>query len=99
LAHPALDRRPPFGIARRISAITDQQLSSSAEPVEARINEILDHVEQEIAGLSDRISSNPPVAKQELHPPLSAISMHPVKDDERGWYYEAQGSWNLLGRD
>lgn len=25
--------------------------------------------------------------------------MHPVKDSGRGWFYEAEGSWNLLGRD
>lgn len=37
--------------------------------------------------------------KQELHKHLSAISMHPVKDSERGWYYEAEGAWNLLSTD
>jgi hypothetical protein len=84
---------------RQLDAITDRLLSSSPESVEARINEIRDHVEQEIAGLSDLLGSNPPVAKQELHRHLNAISMHPVKDNERGWYYEAEGSWNLLGTD
>ena len=86
-------------VVARIDAITNRLLSSSAESVEARINEIRNHVEQEIAGLSNLLSSNPPVAKQELHRHLSAIAMHPVKDSERGWYYEAGGSWNLLGRD
>jgi DNA-binding FrmR family transcriptional regulator len=72
---------------RQMDAITDRLLSSSPESVAARINEIRNHVEQEIAGLSDLLSSNPPVAKQELHRHLNAISMHPVKDNERGWYY------------
>jgi hypothetical protein len=84
---------------REIGAITDRLLSSNAESVETRINEIRSHVEQEIAGLSDLLSSNPPVAKQELHRHLTAITMHPVKDTSRGWYYEAEGAWNLLGRD
>ena len=26
-------------------------------------------------------------------------AMHPVKESARAWYYEAQGAWNLLGRD
>jgi hypothetical protein len=71
--------------------ITDRLMSSSAESVEARINDIREHVEQEIAGLSDLLRSNPPVAKQELRRHLSAITMHPVKDSSRGWYYEAEG--------
>jgi site-specific DNA recombinase len=84
---------------REIGAITDRLLSSSAESVESRINEIREHVEQEIAGLSSLLCSNPPVAKQELHRHLTAITMHPVKDSKRGWYYLAEGAWNLLGRD
>jgi hypothetical protein len=83
----------------QIEAITDRLLSFCPESVEARINEIRNHVEQKIAGLSDLLSSNPPGAKQELLWHLQAITMHPVKDNRRGWYYEAESSWNLLGTD
>ena len=84
---------------REIGAITDRLLSSSAESVESKINEIRNYVEKEIAGLSDLLSSNPPVTKRELHRHLTAVTMHPVKYISRGWFYEAKGVWNLLGTD
>jgi hypothetical protein len=56
-------------------------------------------VSKQTCRISDLLSSNPPVAKQELHRHLTAITMYPVKDGSRGWYYEAKGAWNLLGRD
>jgi hypothetical protein len=83
----------------QIDAITNRLSSSSQESVEAKIDEIREHVEREINRLSDLLSSNPPMAKHELHRHLTAITMHPVKEGTRGWYYEAKGAWNLLGRD
>jgi hypothetical protein len=37
-------------------------------------------------------------AKQELHSHLSAIRMFPTEGGE-GWYYIAEGTWDLLGTD
>jgi hypothetical protein len=84
---------------RQPDAITDGLLSASAKSVEEKIDQIWNFVWREISGLSDLLSSNPPQTKQELHPHLNTIRMHPVKDTGRGWYYEAEGAWNLLGRD
>lgn len=69
---------------RQIDAITDRLLSSSAESVEARTDEIRNFVEREIAGLYALPSSNPPQAKHELHRHLKVITRHPVKDNSRG---------------
>jgi hypothetical protein len=30
---------------------------------------------------------------------IALFSMHPVEDNERVWYCEAEGSWNLLSTD
>jgi hypothetical protein len=38
------------------------------------------------------------LAKQELHSHLSAIRMFPTEGGE-GWYYIAEGTWDLLGTD
>jgi hypothetical protein len=44
----------------------------------------------------DHIES--PAAKEELHKHLSAVRMFPSEDGE-GWYYIAEGTWDLLGTD
>ena len=84
---------------REIGAITDRLLSSSSESIEGRISEIRSFVGREIRNLSDLLNTNSPLVKPELHKHLSSVTMQPVKDSSRGWYYEAQGSWNLLGTD
>jgi site-specific DNA recombinase len=84
---------------QEIGAITDRLLSSTASSIERRIADIRSFVERETQNLSALLNDNSPLVKQELHKHLSSITMHPVKDSERGWYYEAQGSWSLLGTD
>jgi hypothetical protein len=55
-------------------------------------------VSEGIEKLSGALNENSPLAKQELHSHLSAIRMFPTEDGE-GWYYIAEGTWDLLGTD
>jgi hypothetical protein len=48
---------------RKIEAITDRLLSSSAESVEGKISKIRDFVEQQIRNLAGLLTSDPPRAK------------------------------------
>ena len=84
---------------REIGAITNRLLSSSADSIEGKISEMRSYVEREVRNLTDLFNANSPAAKQLLHQHLKAVTMHLVKDSGRGWYYEAEGSWNLLGTD
>jgi hypothetical protein len=83
---------------QEIGAITDRLLSSTESSIEGRIAEIRSFVERETQNLPALLHDNSPLVKQELHRHLKAITMHPVGDG-RGWHYEAEGSWNLLGTD
>lgn len=84
---------------REIGAITDRLLSSSAESIEGKISQMRSYVERKIQNLTTLFNAQSPAAKQLLQQHLKAVTMHPVKDNSRGWYYEAEGTWNLLGRD
>ena len=55
-------------------------------------------VEDGIQNLHQLFSEESPAAKQELHKHLSAVRMYPLEDGE-GWYYIAEGTWDLLGTD
>jgi hypothetical protein len=81
---------------REIGAITDRLLSSSAESIEGKITQIRNFVGQEVQNLSDLLSSESPVAKQELHRHLRTVTMHPVQK-ERKWFYVAKGFAMRLG--
>ncbi len=53
-------------------------------------------VTEGIEKLSEAFNANSPLAKQVLHSHLSAIRMFSTEDGE-GWYYIAEGTWNLVG--
>ena len=55
-------------------------------------------VEDGIQNLHELFSEESPAAKQELNKHLSAVRMFPLEDGE-GWYYVAEGTWELLGAD
>ncbi len=57
------------------------------------------YVERKVQNRTDLFNAHSAAAKQLLHQHLTTVTMHPVKDSSRGWYYEAEGTWNLLGRD
>ena len=84
---------------REIGAITDRLLPSNAESIEDKISQMRSYVERKIQNVTTLFNAQSPAAKQLLQQHLKAVTMHPVKDSSRGWFYEAEGSWNLLGRD
>ena len=63
-----------------------------------KITQIRNFIGQEIQILSNLLNVNSPQAKQKLHRHISIIAMHPV-ENERKWFYAAEGGWNLLGTD
>jgi site-specific DNA recombinase len=81
-----------------ISAITDRLLSSTPNSIQNQIEEVRALVERGIQNLHQLFSEESPAAKQELHKHLSAVRMFPLEDGE-GWYYIAEGTWDLLGTD
>jgi hypothetical protein len=81
-----------------ISGITDRLLSSAPDSIQTHIEEVRRIVEDGIQNLSHLCSENSPAAKQELHRHLGAVRMLPLEDGE-GWYYVAEGTWDLLGTD
>ena len=83
---------------KEISAITDRLLSCSPDSIQAQIDEMRRLVEDGIQNVHRLCNEESPAAKQELHSHLSAIRMYPTEDGE-GWYYVAEGTWNLLGTD
>jgi hypothetical protein len=60
------------------------------DAVQSRLNSIKGNV-------GNRTQSGLP--PRGLTSPYLFSSMHPVMDGSRGWYYEAEGAWNLLGTD
>jgi site-specific DNA recombinase len=83
---------------KEISAITDRLLSAAPDSIQTRIEEMATFVSEGIERLCEALNENSPLAKQELHSHLSAIRMFPTEDGE-GWYYIAEGTWDLLGTD
>jgi hypothetical protein len=83
---------------KEISAITDRLLSAAPDSIQTKIEEMAAFVSDGIERLSEAFNENSPLAKQELHSHLSAIRMFPTEDGE-GWYYIAEGTWDLLGTD
>ena len=83
---------------KEISGITDRLLSSAPDSIQTQIEEVRRLVENGIQNLQHLCSENSAAAKQELHRHLSAVRMFPSEDKE-GWYYIAEGTWNLLGTD
>ena len=83
---------------REISGITDRLLSSTPDSIQTQIEEIRMLVEGGIHNLHVLCSEESPAAKQELHKHLTAVRMFPLEDGE-GWYYIAEGTWDLLGTD
>jgi len=81
-----------------ISGITDRLLSSTPDSIEAQIGEVRRLVEEGIQNLQSLSKLESSAAKEELHSHLSAVRMYPLEDGE-GWYYMAEGAWNLLGTD
>jgi site-specific DNA recombinase len=84
---------------REIGAITDRLLSSSAASIEEKIAQIRSYVERKIENLTSLFNAHSPAAKQLLQQHLQTVTMHSAKDSTRGWYYVAEGKWNLLGAD
>jgi site-specific DNA recombinase len=83
---------------QELGAITDRLLSSTASSIESRISELRRIVEQKVSNLSALLAAGSALVKPELQRHLSSITMHPIKNGHK-WYYEAEGSWNLLGED
>jgi site-specific DNA recombinase len=83
---------------KEISAITDRLLSAAPDSIQSKIDDMARFVSEGIEKLSEALNENSPLAKQELHSHLSAIRMFPTEDGE-GWYYIAEGTWDLLGTD
>ena len=83
---------------KEISAITDRLLSSAPDSIEAQIGEVRRLVEEGVQNLQSLSKLESSAAKEELHSHLSAIRMFPTEDGE-GWYYIAEGTWDLLGTD
>ncbi len=83
---------------KEISGITDRLLSSTPDSIQTQIEEVRRLVEDGIQDLQSLFSEQSPAAKQELHRHLSAVRMYPLEDGE-GWYYVAEGTWDLLGTD
>ena len=83
---------------KEISAITDRLLSAAPDSIQTKIEEMARFVSDGIGRLCEALNQNSPLAKQELHSHLSAIRMFPTEDGE-GWYYIAEGTWDLLGTD
>jgi len=83
---------------KEISAITDRLLSAAPDSIQTKIDEMARFVGEGIDRVSEALNENSPLAKQELHSHLSAIRMFPTEDGE-GWYYIAEGTWDLLGTD
>jgi hypothetical protein len=83
---------------KEISAITDRLLSSAPDSIEAQIGEVRRLVEEGVQNLQSLSKLESSAAKEELHSHLSAIRMFPTEDGE-GWYYTAEGAWDLLGAD
>ena len=83
---------------KEISGITDRLLSSTPDSIEAQIGEVRRLVEEGIQNLQSLSKLESSAAKEELHSHLSAVRMYPSVDGE-GWYYLAEGAWDLLGAD
>jgi len=83
---------------KEISGITDRLLSSAPDSIQTRIDEVRRLVEDGIQNLQCLFSEQSPAAKQELHRHLGVVRMYPSLDGE-GWYYIAEGTWDLLGTD
>jgi DNA invertase Pin-like site-specific DNA recombinase len=83
---------------KEISGITDRLLSSTPDSIEAQIGEVRRLVEEGIQTLQSLSKLESSAAKEELHSHLSAVRMYPSMDGE-GWYYIAEGAWDLLGTD
>jgi hypothetical protein len=83
---------------KEISGITNRLLSSTPDSIQTQIEEVRRLVEGGIQNLQSLFREESPAAKQELRRHLSAVLMFPLEDGE-GWYYIAEGEWNLLGTD
>jgi hypothetical protein len=83
---------------KEISGITNRLLSSTPDSIQTQIEEVRRLVEGGIQNLQNLFREESPAAKQELRRHLSAVLMFPLEDGE-GWYYIAEGAWNLLGTD
>jgi hypothetical protein len=83
---------------KEISGITNRLLSSTPDSIQTQIEELRRLVEGGIQNLQSLFREESPAAKQELRRHLSAVLMFPLEDGE-GWYYIAEGEWNLLGTD
>src|SRR5208282_2012610 len=83
---------------KEISGITDRLLSSAPDSIQTQIDEVRRLVEDGIQNLQSLFSEHSPAAKQELHRHLGVVRMYPSVDGE-GWYYIAEGTWDLLGAD
>ena len=81
-----------------VVVITDRLLSAAPDSIQTKIDEMATFVGEGIERLCEALNENSPLAKQELHSHLNAIRMFPTEDGE-GWYYIAEGTWDLLGTD
>jgi site-specific DNA recombinase len=83
---------------KEISGITDRLLSPAPDSIQLQIDEVRRLVEDGIQNLQSLFREQSPAAKREFHRHLGVVRMYPSVDGE-GWYYIAEGTWDLLGTD
>ena len=82
----------------KISEITDRLLSASTRSIEGHLGKVRQLVDEGIADLRTLLNENSAAVKAELQRHLKEERMFPSKDGN-SWYYEAVGTWDLLGSD
>ena len=81
---------------KEISAITDRLFSASADSIEGHLGKVRQLVDEGIADLRTLLNENSAAVKAEMQRHLKEVRMFPSQDGN-GWYYEAVGTWDLLG--
>jgi len=83
---------------KEISAITDRLFSATSDSIEGHLRNIRQLVEEGIADLRVLLNEHSAAAKAELQRHVKEIRMFPSQDGN-GWYYELDGTWDLLAVD
>ncbi len=81
---------------KEISAITDRLFSASADSIEGHLGKVRQLVDEGIADLRTLLNENNAAVKAEMQRHLKEVRMFPSQGGN-GWYYEAEGTWDLLG--
>jgi hypothetical protein len=77
---------------------SDRLFSATSDSIEGHLRKVRHLVEEGIADLQGLLNEHSATAKAELQRRLKAIRMF-LPGDGEVWYYEADGTWDLLGSD